>query len=132
MQKKSPKEDKKVTQMALPERRSSEIPMMSTRSMSRKTSASSDDNEVFTLQVKTQFRFKKNISLMTQLFKKIRGKRNYEILRYMRDAFDAYTAISKLKKIVSSSDESVTSSNLSFKRKESFSRNSEASISLEQ
>jgi len=40
-----------------------------------------DDSEIFTLQVK--------------------GRRNYDILRQVRDAFEAYSAIEKLRKIVS-------------------------------
>ena len=102
---KSQKKTPKLKQ--IPERNAS---LINTRSMSRINSICSDDIEVYTLQVK--------------------GKKNYEILKYMRDAFDAYSAISKLKKIVSSSDESVTSSNQSFKRKESLEKSH--LISLEQ
>ena len=59
--------------------------LMNTRSMSNVRSMSSpgdaEDSEVFTLQVK--------------------GRKNYDILRQVRDAFEAYSAIEKLRKIVS-------------------------------
>lgn len=52
------------------------------RSMSSARSISnSADDEVFTLQVK--------------------GRKNYEMLKHIRDSFEAHSAISKLKRIVS-------------------------------
>lgn len=95
--------------------------IIQTRSMPRSCSSSSkNDTDVFTLQVK--------------------GRKNYEILRHIRDAFEAYSAITKLKRIVSTemmsskdsneSEKSTESEEKVLKRKASFS-DKENKITLE-
>lgn len=73
--------------------------MSSARSISN-----SADDEVFTLQVK--------------------GRKNYEMLKHIRDSFEAHSAISKLKRIVSGqktlvADDETSSASSSPKRKKS-------------
>lgn len=73
---------------------------------------SSNDEEVFTLQIK--------------------GRKNYEMLKHIRDAFEAHSAISKLKRIVSGQKTMVadetSSATSSPKRKNSSLENSTNSL----
>ncbi len=92
--------------------------LMNTRSLSNLKSISAlsdtENSEVFTLQIK--------------------GRKNYDLLRHIRDAFDALAAIQKLRKFVSENSSTVSET---LKKKSSCNvdiehRTNDSSITLEE